>query len=274
MFQFIRVLTAPTRMIYSNTMGSGNLDNIVVILVGTKHPGNIGSVARAMHNMGLKHLRLAAPQCTPNEESERLACGGKSVLEGVRTYRTLRSALRGLHFIVGTTGKTGGRRRQTVSPRSLAPRIIAHAQKQRAGILFGPEDTGLVDDDLLPCQMLLRIPTDPAAHSINLAQAVMIVSYELLLASLDREPARTIRLAPVEQVEAMYAQLEQSLLQIGFLSHQNARHMMFSLRRFMGRAGLEAEDVGTLRGIARQIAWYAGASLNNDPKKPSHELRE
>jgi TrmH family RNA methyltransferase len=267
-------LTAPTRMFYSNTMRSRNLDNIIIILVGTKHPGNIGSVARAMHNMGLSNLRLVAPQCTPNEESERLACGGKSVLESIRTYRTLRSALRGVHFIVGATGKRGGHRSQTASPRSLAPRIIAHAKKQKAGILFGPEDTGLVDDDLLLCQMLLRIPTDPAAHSINLAQAVMIVSYELHLASLDKVPAHTIRLVPAEQVEAMYAQLEQSLLRIGFLSHQNARHMMFSLRRFMGRAGLEAEDVGILRGIARQIAWYAGATTFNDPPKNSHELHE
>jgi tRNA/rRNA methyltransferase len=127
------------------------------------------------------------------------------------------------------------------------------------GILFGPEDTGLVDDDLQFCQLLMRIPTQHQAHSINLAQAVMIVSYELLLASLEREPARLPRLASLEQIEAMYAQLEKGLLDIGFLQPQNARHMMFALRRVLGRAGLEPPDVGILRGIARQIAWYAAS---------------
>lgn len=251
-------------MNYSSRMRNNNQEGVVVILAGTKHPGNIGSVARAMHNMGLKQLRLSAPQCMPNDESERLACGGKAVLENASIHRSLKGALRGIHFLVGTTGKTGGNRSQTCSPRTLAPKIVAQAEKQRVGILFGPEDTGLVDVDLLACQMLVRIPTDPRAHSINLAQAVMIVCYELLLASLVREPARVPKLAPVEQVEAMYAHLEQALLQIGFLSDQNARHMMFALRRLLGRAGLETADVGILRGIARQIAWYSGVKREGE----------
>jgi tRNA/rRNA methyltransferase len=105
--------------------------------------------------------------------------------------------------------------------------------------------------------VLIRIPTQHKGHSINLAQSVMIVCYELLLGNLEREPARIIRLASLEQVEAMYAQLEKALLDIGFLQPQNARHMMFSLRQMLGRAGLEPSDVGMLRGVARQIAWYA-----------------
>ena len=233
-----------------------NLANVVIILAGTKHPGNIGSVARAMHNMGLMHLRLAAPQCERTQESVRLACGGKEILKNAHEYGSLRSAVRGIHFLVGTTGKTGGNRSQTCSPRALASRILAHAANAKAGLLFGPEDTGLVDEDLLLCQMLMRIPTDPLAHSINLAQAVMIASYELFLASLEREPARVPELASTVQVEAMFEQMEQALSQIGFLHPQNARHMMFALRRLLGRAGLETSDVGILRGIARQIAWF------------------
>jgi tRNA C32,U32 (ribose-2'-O)-methylase TrmJ len=86
--------------------------------------------------------------------------------------------------------------------------------------------------------MLIRIPTQHKGHSINLAQSVMILCYELLLGSLEREPARVLRLASLEQVEAMYAQLESALLEIGFLQPQNTRHMMFRLRQLMGRAGL------------------------------------
>ena len=233
------------------------LDNVAIILAGTKYPGNIGSAARAMFNMGLTRLILAAPQCEINEESYRLAKSGRPVLVSAKICRSLKSAVRGIRFLTGTTGKSGGYRVQAHSPRAIAPKILAHAADQKAGILFGPEDTGLVDGDLQLCQALIRIPTQRKGHSINLAQSVMVVCYELLLGSLEREPAGTVRLAPVEQVEAMYAQLESSLLEIGFLHPQNARHMMFTLRRMLGRAGLEPSDVGVLRGIARQIAWYA-----------------
>lgn len=234
------------------------LDNVTIILAGTKHPGNIGSAARAMRNMGLDHLVLAAPRCRIQEESYRMAKSGKAVLDSAKTCRSLKSALRGVRLLVGTTAKSGGYRARAGSLRSLVPRILDHAARQRVGILFGPEDTGLVDDDLRSCQLLIRIPTHPTARSINLAQAVMVVGYELFLGSLEREPERVPKLASLAQVEAMYSQLERALLEIGFLQPQNARHMMFTLRRMLGRAGLEASDVGALRGIARQIEWYAG----------------
>ncbi len=234
-----------------------NPNNIAIILAETKYPGNIGSVARAMNNMGLSRLVLAAPRCKINEESYRLARSGRSVLDSARTCRSLQSALRGVRFLIGTTGKSGGYRAQTYSLRSTVPRILDCADRQRIGILFGPEDTGLVDHDLGLCQLLIRIPTHPASRSINLAQAVMIVCYELLLGSLEKEPGHVPKLAPVAQVEAMYAQLEDALLEIGFLHSMNAKHMMMRIRRMLGKAFLERPDVGILRGIARQIDWYA-----------------
>ncbi len=245
-----------------------SLHNIAIILRGTKYAGNIGSAARAMHNMGLAQLRLVTPHCCIDEEAYRLACGGSPILDRAKTHKSLKSAIKDIHLLIGTSGKTGGKRTHTLNPRALAPKILAQATNQRVGILFGPEDTGLVDDDLLHCQLLIRIPTDSEARSINLAQSVMLVSYELFLASLSREPERVPRLASFEQTEAMYEQLEQSLLKIGFLHAQNARHMMFAIRRLLGRAGLETEDVGILRGMARQIAWIAGkkGSVRSKPK--------
>jgi tRNA/rRNA methyltransferase len=234
------------------------LDNVTIILAGTKHPGNIGSAARAMFNMGISRLVLAAPQCAISEESYRLAKAGGGVLDSAKTCRNLKTAIRGIRLLVGTTGKSGGYRAPAYSPRTLVPKILNYATRQKIGILFGPEDTGLIDEDLRVCQLLIRIPTQHKANSINLAQAVMIVCYELLLGSLHREPARVPKLASLEQVEAMYAQLESALLNIGFLHPQNAGHMMFALRRLLGRTGLEPSEVGTLRGIARQIGWYAG----------------
>ena len=235
------------------------LDNISIILTGTKHPGNIGSAARAMFNMGLDQLILAAPQCEISDESYRLAKGGRSVLDSVKVRRSVKSAMRGIRLLVGTTGKSGGYRASTFSLRSSVPRILKQAAHQKVGILFGPEDTGLIDDDLQFCQLLVRIPTRDKANSINLSQAVMIVCYELWMGSLGRDPARIPNLASLEQIEAMYQQLERALLDIGFLQTQNAKHMMLRMRQMLGRAGLEAQDVGILRGIARQIAWYTGS---------------
>ena len=234
------------------------LGGIAIILVGTRHAGNIGSAARAMWNMGFSRLHLAAPRCRITDESYRLARRGSVVLDGARTCRSLESALRGIRFVVGTTGKTGGNRQEAVSPRALAPEIIARARTQRVGIVFGPEDTGLIDQDVLRCHYLMRVPTRPSARSINLAQAVMIVCYELHLAALARPARRVPALAPLLQIEAMYAQLEESLIRIGFMNPKTARHMMFALRRLFGRTGLEEKDVAILRGIARQIGWFAG----------------
>ncbi len=236
--------------------------NLAIILLGTKYPGNIGSAARAMFNMGLSRLILAAPKCVINEESYRLAKSGKSILDAAKTCRSLNSALRGIRFLVGTTGKTGGYRSQTHSPRALVPQLLDHAEHQKVGILFGPEDTGLVDQDLGLCQRLMRIPTERHASSINLAQSVMIVCYELFLGTLDREPGHVPKLATIDQVEAMYIQLEKALLEIGFLHSENSKHMMMRMRRMLGKAGLERSDVGILRGIARQINWYAASKIN------------
>ncbi len=244
-----------------------SLENVSIILAGTKYAGNIGSAARAMYNMGLLRLVLAAPQCTINEESYRMAKAGKGILDSAKTFHSVKSALRGIRLLVGTTGKSGGYRAQAYAPRELVPKILSHAAQQKVGILFGPEDTGLIDEDLRFCQLLIRIPTRFKAHSINLAQAVMIVSYELLLGSLELKSTRIPKLASLEQVESMYLQLEKALLDIGFLHSQNAKHMMFAVRRLLGRAGLEPSDVGTLRGIARQISWYGSAKKNEQNRR-------
>jgi tRNA/rRNA methyltransferase len=238
------------------------LDNVVIILAGTKYPGNIGSAARAMANMGLGRMVLAAPRCEINEEARRMAKAGTGVLDAARIYPSLAAAAAEMNMLVGTTGALGGYRADVATPRHLAPKILGQAAEQTVGVVFGPEDTGLVDEDLWLCQLLIRIPTSRHAGSINLAQAVMIVSYELMLGSLAREPGCAIRLASLEQTEAMYAQLEDALLKIGFLHPQNAGHMMFAIRRLLGRAGMESSDVGVLRGIARQIDWFAEGNTN------------
>ncbi len=247
-------------------MPDPRLRNIVIVLRGTKYSGNLGSVARAMCNMGIENLRLADPQCRIDEEALRMARRGRTILERSRRYRSLKSAVRGLRFLVGTTGKTGGYRGECSSPRALAPQLLDFASRQKVGLLFGPEDTGLTDEDLLLCQRLIRIPTHHRFRSMNLSHAVTVLCYELRLAPGDAAaPREQPELASVEQVEGMYSQLESALLEIGFLHEKNANHMMFAIRRLLGRAGLKDSDVSMLRGIARQIDWYKkNASANRD----------
>jgi TrmH family RNA methyltransferase len=245
-------------------MTDNPLQNITILLYGTKHSGNVGSAARAMSNMGIGNLALVSPQCAIDDQAYRLAKAGGKILSTARVFESLEKAVADLHLLVGTTGKVGGKRSQTCSPRKTAPKIISFARQQNVGILFGPEDTGLVDEHLAPCQVLVHIPTSSRSRSINLAQAVMVVSYELRLAQLESKSEKASRLPPVAQVEAMYAQLEEALRQIGYLHPQNAEHMMFALRRILGRAELEPHDVGIFRGIARQISWY-GKKRSADP---------
>ena len=238
-------------------MAARGLDNIAVVLVGTKYSGNLGSVARAMYNMDLRDLRLVRPECRVDEEAARMARGGVGILHSARRFRSLRSSLRGVGHVTGTTARRGGNRREVRSPRDMAPRLLELSASRKAAVVFGPEDTGLVDDDLLLCNQLIRIPTSAAFRSLNLSQAVMIVAYELFLADLPREPRISIRPARATEVEAMYAQLEAALFRAGFLHAKNSRHMMFAIRRLLGRAALEAGDVAILRGISRQIEWLS-----------------
>jgi tRNA/rRNA methyltransferase len=210
--------------------------------------------------MGLDRLRLVTPRCAVDEEAIRMARDGRVILDGARRFRTTRSALRGIRLVIGTTAKTGGNRDHAVPVRRLSSVLVQQAAAQRVGLLFGPEDTGLVDEDIALCHRLVRIPTHSRFRSLNLAQAVMVVSYELYLAAAKGHPAGAQNLAPAVSVEAMYGQLEEALRRIDFLHDKNARHMMFALRRLFGRAGLEPADVAVLRGIARQIAWYASNS--------------
>src|SRR5262245_57603983 len=126
-------------------MACAPLDRVAIILVGTKHAGNVGAVARAMTNMGLSDLRLVAPRCTVDEEAARRARAGTPLLERARRFRSLRSALRGVHLAVGTTARTGGNRREVSPPRALVPRVLEAAGPGRSALVFGPEDTGLVD---------------------------------------------------------------------------------------------------------------------------------
>ena len=236
------------------------LDNIAIVLIRPHFAGNIGSVSRAMKNMGLSRLILVSPGQDPlSPEARMMSTSAKDLLEKAKVFPSQRKALAGFRWIAGTSARKGRNRGPFISPGEICPEIIAHARSIPVAILFGPEDKGLTNEELAPCQALITLPTHASLRSLNLAQAVMLVCYELYLATLAHAPGEPLLppLAEFQKVERMYGHLEDLLLRIGFLDPKNPKRIMHTLRRIFGRANLSDRDVAVLRGIFRQLEWYA-----------------
>jgi len=240
------------------------LQNIAIVLVRPRFAGNVGSVSRAMKNMGLSRLILVSPGQDPwSAEAKMMATSAKDILEKAEIFSRQEDALAGFRWIAGTSARKGRNRGPFISPREICPEIIGYARSIPVAILFGPEDRGLTNEELAPCQAFISMPTHPQLPSLNLAQAVMIVCYELHMAALAYPEGRASapgpfpKMAEFQKIEGTYAHLEDLLLRIGFLDPKNPKRIMHTLRRIFGRANLGDRDVAILRGIFRQLEWYA-----------------
>lgn len=251
------------------------LENIRIVLVEPRGSGNIGSVARAMKNMGLKDLAIVGGGRTKSFWARAMAVHAEEILKGVSRFGTLREAVADCGLVVGTTCRGGLYRSHSRPLREMAPEIVAAARSGKTALVFGPEDHGLSNRDLKYCQGLMTIPTHPDYPSLNVAQAVMICLYEIYLASLDKVPHEVIRRAPAESVERLFDKMRRSLLKIGFLDPQNPEHILLALRRVLGRAGLEEKDVRILNGLFRQIEWYGeeGWKVAQEKEKKGLKIR-
>jgi len=234
-----------------------DLENVSIVLVQPQIPENIGSVARAMHNMGLSRLVLVNPKNCDSDRMNKTATGSSTtVLDGMDIYGDLREALAPFQYLVGTTARIGTSRPALTRPRSLAQKLIPVSQNNSAAILFGPEDRGLSNDQLRFCHTIATVPT-ASFSSLNLAQAVVIVCYELFLATdQTHQDAPIPRMANSFELEGMYDHLREMLSKIGFLDPQNPEHWLLNIRRFLARVPLRAREVRIIRGICRQMDWY------------------
>jgi len=235
-----------------------NLDHIAIVLVEPQIPENIGAVARAMNNMGIRRLILVNPERCDLTRILRMATGTSiDIVEEMEVFEDLNKALEPFHYVVGTTARTGSQRPSLTNPRDLAQQLVSISQENRVAVLFGPEDRGLSNEHLRPCHTIATIPTAQFA-SLNLAQAVMIFCYDIYLASRVPSEEALPRLANKFELEGMYEHLKTVLTRIGFIDPQNPEHWMLNIRRFLSRIPLRARDVRILRGICRQMDWYAG----------------
>lgn len=234
-----------------------NLDNIRIVLQKPRNPENIGSVARAMQNMGLNRLTVVAPRNFDLQRILRLAThSAAGVVKKALISDNLADALAACHFVVGTTARMGRQRQMVQTPEKLAGQLVSISQNNRVAVVFGPEDKGLSNEELRHCHALVNIPTAEFS-SINLAQAVMILSYTLYRAGLEKPAEVVPRLAGSHELDGMYAQLKDILVRISYINHENPDYFMNNLRRFFTRMQLRAKEVSIIRGIIRQVNWYS-----------------
>jgi tRNA/rRNA methyltransferase len=233
-----------------------NLENVTIVLKGPKFPGNVGSAARCAKNMGIGKMIVVGNRDLDDEAVRQMATHeSKDIVEAIRHFDTLDEALAEFSWIVGTTARQGSGRGPVVSPRRMAESFVLLSQENDIALLFGPEDTGLTNDDLRFCQTVVTIPT-VGFKSLNLSHAVMIICYELFMARMSDEPKPTPKLAGSRELEGMYVQLKAVLQAIGFLNPENPDYWMMHIRRLFARTTLQAREVKIIRGICRQIEWY------------------
>ena len=233
-----------------------SLANIAIVLVQPNISENIGAAARAMCNMGLRRLIVVdPPRCDLTRVCKMATQAALDVVEEMEVFTGLDEALRGFSYVVGTTARMGGQRQVIGSPARLAEMLVPISAENQVAILFGPEDRGLTNEDLRFCHSVATIPTADFS-SLNLAQAVMVVCYELFRCSLETPKEFTPRLANRFELDAMYAQLKDVLMRICFINPANPDYFMNNLRRFGTRLQLRAKEVQIIRGICRQIDWF------------------
>jgi TrmH family RNA methyltransferase len=230
------------------------LSRIRVVLVGTQHPGNIGSAARAMKTMGLRELVLVEPLGFPDPRADAMAVGAVDLLEQARVCASLDEALADCSLVAAATARQRHISALCHTPRDWAQRLAAGAQGGRVALLFGRERTGLTNQEIDHAQELVVIPTAEDFTSLNLAAAVQLISYELLMAA----GASTLELPTHEPVghtemERFYTHLEQVLIRTRFLDPANPRLLLRRLRKLFGRTAPDANEMNILRGILTSV---------------------
>jgi TrmH family RNA methyltransferase len=230
------------------------------VLVEPRSAGNVGAAARALKNLGFTRLLLVNPRCNHlGHEAVRMAVSARQLLTRARVLTSLDAALAGAGMVVGTSRRKGKHRLPHWRMDRFSSDYVRVDTVGDIAILFGREDHGLSDIELDLCTHLVHLPAAAAYPSYNLAQAVLLVAYELRMAFIEGpEGEKLPAMAHHESREAMYRHLQRALLAIGFIDGDTAEIIMRRFRRMFGRMGLTAEDVSLLRGVARQTLWAAG----------------
>ena len=225
---------------------------LAVVLVSPKTPGNMGAAARAMLNMGARDLRLVAPRGDHLAAAAlAMAVHAEGVLRGAKLYPTLADALADRDLCVGTTAR---QRADLPGPQHPAHLRSLVRAAQTPALVFGPEESGLSNEDLQLCQLSVRVPTAEYA-SLNLAQAVLLVCYEFLQGEQDLADPPQRKIAAHAEMEGLYAHLRDVMLLTGYSDEVRVGHTLRLWRTLLDRARLSTPETRLVRGLLRQVRW-------------------
>ncbi len=247
------------------------LENLSIVLCRPKYSENIGSVARACINMGCSNLVLVNPKEFDLNKALPLATPkGKKILEKAAFFSDLRLALAEFNRVYATTARTGGWRKAVLYPEEASDQILKElSQGAKVAIVFGPEDAGLTNEEIKICGQIITIPTYKEAKSLNVAQAVLIILYEIFKRTRQSPIPSNVRLgnnfATHEDLLKLYENIKQALLDIDFIKKENTEYFLMPVKRFIQRINLRKHEYNMLMGICRQIRWLK--SLVNKGEK-------
>jgi TrmH family RNA methyltransferase len=228
-------------------------DNVFFILVEPQKPGNIGAAARALQNTGFSNLELVNPVYFRTKEAKWMACQRYDLLKQAKVYEKFDEAIHDKHLIVGTTRRLGARRGLIVPLKDSVRKIISAAQKNRVAVLFGRERNGLTNREVDECGLLVTIPSAPENPSLNLAQSVLLVAYEL---SQKSYKTALPELVDHEQLPPLYDRIESILQRLEFIPRGDRnleKKIMKNLKHLIGRSGLTEWELNMLYGICSQV---------------------
>ena len=231
------------------------LSNIRVVLVGTSHPGNIGSTARAMKTMGLSTLYLAEPRVEPDGQSIALAAGASDILKHLVRVDSLEEAIADCSLVIATSARSRTLDWPMLDPREAGQKLVTEGLTGPVAIVFGRENHGLSNEELQRCNYHVAIPANPEYSSLNLAQAVQIICYETRVAHLAQSaaPEATTEYPLAADQERFFEHLERTLLSTGFIIKNHPGQVMTKLRRLFSRARIESQEMNILRGILTSV---------------------
>jgi len=238
------------------------IENIRVVMVETTHPGNIGAAARAMKTMGYNNLYLVKPKIYPNAEATARAAGADDILGRAVVCDSLEQALQGCVAVVASTARPRTISHSVFTPREYAPKLYEMVKLGPVALVFGRESSGLSNEELEYCNVVLQIPTNPEFSSLNVASAVQILCYEFIqllqLEDADKTDAEVddkekIRLATADEMNYFYEHLEQSMIDVDFLNPKQPRKLMRRLKSLFNRAHLDENEVSILRGFLAAV---------------------
>jgi len=231
------------------------LERIDIVLSRPRIGGNIGAAARAIKNMGLGGLRLVAPESEVLPEARMFAVGAVDVLENARIFSTLEEALSGAGIILGTSRRVKSSRVRIMTPKEAVSHVLENLGDGRALFVFGPEDTGLTSKELSLCHGIVSIPADDRYPSLNLAQAVMVLAYDLRMAAGCASPVRSFGEPSREEKDQMLTQVMSVLDMCGFFLWNQEEKVILHMREILAGGVRTSQDARIMRGVFRRIAW-------------------